>query len=148
MATYYGFSTQEIGLKTRLTEPGRDGGVAGITRPVPITKKFTLVDQNLVIRDLLNAFNIKQGDKVGQPAYGSTLWQFVFEPNNLTVLGQIEDEVRRIVNQDPRIILGSVYINNQENGILLELELAFTPFNNPVNLGILFDRNSGQASTV
>jgi hypothetical protein len=72
----------------------------------------------------------------------------VFEPNNLTILGQIEDEVRRIVNQDPRIILGSVYINNQENGILLELELAFTPFNNPVNLGILFDRNSGQASTV
>lgn len=148
MATYYGFSTQEIGLKTRLTEPGRDGGVAGITRPVPITKKFTLTDQNLVVRDLLNAFNIKQGDKVGQPAYGSSLWNYLFEPNNTTILDQIEDEVRRIINSDPRIILGSVYVNNQENGILLELEVAFTPFNNPVNLGILLDRNTGVASTV
>lgn len=148
MATYYGFSTQELSLLTRLTEPGKDGGVAGITRPVPITKKFTLTDQNLVVRDLLNAFNIKQGDKVGQPAYGSALWNFLFEPNNTTVLGQIENEVRRIIAQDPRIILGSVYINNQENGILLELELAFTPFNNPVNLAVLLDRSTGQASTV
>lgn len=148
MATYYGFSTQELTQKTRLTEPGKDGGVAGITRPVPITKKFTLTDQNLVIRDLLNAFNIKQGDKVGQPQYGSSLWNFLFEPNNTAVLGQIEDEVRRIIAADPRIILGSVYINNQENGILLELELAFTPFNNPINLGIILSRNTGLASTV
>ncbi|NBU53718.1 MAG: hypothetical protein EBS33_05025, partial [Alphaproteobacteria bacterium] len=124
MATYYGFSTQELGLLTRFTEPGKFGGVAGITRSVPITKKFTLTDENLIIRDLLNAFNIKQGDKVGQPAYGSTLWGFLFEPNSTIVLGQIEDEVRRIISQDPRIILGSVYINNQENGILLELEIA------------------------
>lgn len=148
MATYYGFSTQELTQKTRLTEPGKDGGVAGITRPVPITKKFTLTDQNLVIRDLLNAFNIKQGDKVGQPQYGSSLWNFLFEPNNTAVLGQIEDEVRRIIAADPRIILGSVYINNQENGILLELEIAFTPFNNPINLGIILSRNTGLASTV
>lgn len=148
MAIYYGFSTQEIGQMTSLTEPGKDGGVAGISKPVPITKKFTLTDQNLVVRDLLNAFNIRQGDKVGQPQYGCTLWNFVFEPNNLTVLGQIEDEVRRIVNSDPRIILNSVYLNNQENGVLIELELAFTPFNTPLDLGILLDRNSGVASTV
>lgn len=148
MSLYYGFSTQELNQKTRLTEPGKDGGVAGISKPVPITKKFTLVDENLVVRDLLNSFNIKQGDKVGQPAYGSALWNFVFEPNSLTVLGQIEDEVRRIISQDPRIILNSVYLNNQENGVLIELEVAFTPFNNPLNLGILLDRNSGVASAV
>jgi hypothetical protein len=53
MATYYGFSTQEIELKTRLTEPGKDGGVAGITRPVPITKKFTLVDHNLCLNQII-----------------------------------------------------------------------------------------------
>ena len=42
-------------------------------------KKFTLVDFELIKRDLLNAFNIRQGELVGRPAYGTSIWDFVFE---------------------------------------------------------------------
>jgi hypothetical protein len=35
-------------------------------------KKFTLTDGELVKRDLLNAFNIRQGTLPGRPDYGST----------------------------------------------------------------------------
>ena len=42
-------------------------------------KKFTLVDFELIKRDLLNAFNIQQGQLVGRPGYGTVIWNYVFE---------------------------------------------------------------------
>ena len=38
-------------------------------------KKFTLLDYELIKRDLLNAFNIRQGELVGRPDYGTALWR-------------------------------------------------------------------------
>ena len=37
-------------------------------------KKFTLIDAELIKRDLLNAFNIRQGQLPGRPSYGTVLW--------------------------------------------------------------------------
>ena len=42
-------------------------------------KKFTLTDFALVKRDLLNAFNIRPGELVGRPTYGTNLWDYVFD---------------------------------------------------------------------
>ena len=42
-------------------------------------KQFTLVDDDLIKRDLLNAFNIRQGELVGRPGYGTIIWSFLFE---------------------------------------------------------------------
>ena len=82
MPQYIGFSTQGANKpKTTNLPTGVDGGVGGILRPVNTGKKFTLVDQQLVLQDFINALNIHQGQKVGQPEYGTTLWSFVFEPN-------------------------------------------------------------------
>jgi hypothetical protein len=36
-------------------------------------KKFTLLDFELIKRDLLNAFNIRQGQLVGRPGYGTVI---------------------------------------------------------------------------
>jgi phage baseplate assembly protein W len=98
-----------------------------------------------VIRDLLNALNIQQGTKVGQPGYGTTLWSFVFEPNTLDVQQQLESEIRRVASLDPRIDLNSVKAFPQENGILLEVEMAIAPFNNALQLSVFFDANTSRA---
>ena len=42
-------------------------------------KKFTLTDFDLIQRDLLNAFNIRQGQLPGRPGYGTTMYSFLFE---------------------------------------------------------------------
>jgi phage baseplate assembly protein W len=42
-------------------------------------KQFTAVDYNLIKIDLLNAFNIRQGEVVGRPGYGTLLWNYIFE---------------------------------------------------------------------
>ena len=69
MPIYNGFSTQNVNQPLSLVRAGVYGGIGTTTVQPRIGKKFALSDQNLVIRDLLNALSIKQGDKVGQPTY-------------------------------------------------------------------------------
>lgn len=147
MPNYIGFSTINA-TKPRSTNlnPGKSGGTGSMVQPIIYGKKFRLVDEKLVIQDFINALNIQQGQKVGQPGYGTSLWSFVFEPNTTDVRTQLENEVRRVANQDPRMILNSVKTFPQENGILIELEMAVAPFNNAQTLGIFFNNSTNTAS--
>lgn len=147
MATYIGFSTQEVNQRRSLTQYGQDG-VGTITQQPKIGKKFRLVDDQLVLRDFINAFNIKQGDKVGQPDYGTTIWDYVFDPNVAEITGSIEEEVRRIASQDSRIVLNEVTAYTWDNGILIEIQMNFQPFNNLFDFGLYLDRESGIARAV
>jgi phage baseplate assembly protein W len=146
MYTYTGFSTQEIDQTrtvnrySNIIQPG-----ASLRQP-KIGKKFRLVDEQLVLRDFINAFNIRQGEKVGQPDYGTIIWDFVFDPNVDEVIQNIEQEVRRVASLDSRIIVNTVNAYSWENGILIEVQMTFQPFNNPVQFGFLLDRNSTSAT--
>jgi phage baseplate assembly protein W len=113
--------------------------------PYNIGNQFGLVDTPLVIQDFVNALNIRQGTKVGNPSYGTTLWSFVFEPNTADVQFQLENEIRRVANQDPRLIINTVRAYPQENGILLEVELAISPFNQANLLSVFFNSSTNQA---
>ena len=147
MSTYNGFSTIDANKpKTTTTQPGVDGGVGGIVQPIVLGKKFRLVDAPLVIRDFVNALNIPKGQKVGQPEYGTTIWSYIFEPNNADTQFALEDEIRRIANSDPRLILNTVKSYVQDNGILLEVELAVAPFNSATTLNLFFDSQINQAT--
>ena len=130
MATYIGFSTQNVG-KSQTTNAlsGRDGGPGGIRQSIVWGKKFKLVDTKLVVQDLINAMNIRKGTKVGQPGYGTSLWDYVFDTNTQAVRAQIENEVRRLARLDPRIVLNSVAIYSNSNGVLIELQMAVAPMN-------------------
>lgn len=147
MPNYIGFSTINANKSKSTTLPaGLDGGTGSTIRPVIVGKKFRLVDQPLVIQDFVNALNIRRGEKVGKPQYGTTLWDFVFEPNTRDTQFQLEDEIRRVAKQDPRLILNSVKAYPQDNGILLEVELAISPFNQAQLLSVFFDNSSNTAT--
>lgn len=143
MPTYVGFSTKNVCQPRTVLRPGVGGGVGDITNSLRLGKKFRLGDENLVIQDLINALGIRQGDKVGQPGYGTTLWSFIFEPNTPDLRNQVENEIRRIASQDPRIIINTIAVFEQENGILIELEFAVTPWNNATQLGLFLNRFDG-----
>ena len=147
MAQYSGFSTINANTpKTTNAPPGIDGGVGSITNPVIPGKKFKLTDENLVVQDLVNSLNIRQGEKVGQPDYGTTLWNFVFEPNTPDVQLSLENEISRIVSLDPRIVLNYVRAYPQDNGILLEVEIAIQPFNEATMLSVFLDATTNKAA--
>jgi phage baseplate assembly protein W len=147
MAIYTGFSTQNYDSQRQASSvtQGTDSGSGSFAKPSFVGRKFTSYDEDIVIQDLINAFNIPQGSKPGNPSYGTTLWGFIFEPNDVTTQGLIEDEVRRLGSLDPRIALNTITMYPQDNGILLEVEFAVVPFNNVRALQILFDQGTNKA---
>lgn len=146
MPTYIGFSTINANKpKTTNLPTGSAGGVGGIRRGIVYGKKFRMVDEQLVVQDFINALNITKGTKVGQPGYGTTLWSFVFEPNTKDVQEALQVEVRRVASLDPRMQLDYVKAYPQENGILIEIQMAITPYNSPFTLNIFFNQGLNRA---
>ena len=103
-------------------------------------KKFTLVDSELIKRDLLNAFKITQGQLPGRPGYGTILWSYLFENQDQTTMSKIISEVQRVAGGDPRVNLIDTQIFPQENGVLIQLEIQFAPNTNAQLLSVFFDQ--------
>jgi len=146
MVAYKGFSTINANTpKSTNLQTGPAGGTGSVVNPYNVGNKFGLVDGPLVMQDLVNALNIRQGEKVGKPSYGTTLWSFVFEPNTADVQFQLENEIRRVAGQDPRLVINTVRAYPQDNGILLEVELAIAPFNQATLLSVFFNSSTNTA---
>ena len=111
-------------------------------------KKFTLTDFALIQRDLLNAFNIRQGELPGRPGYGTVLYDYVFENQVEQLQQQIRDEVQRVAGGDPRLIINDIQVFPQENGILIQLEIIIVNTTNAEILSIFFDEQTRNASYV
>jgi phage baseplate assembly protein W len=124
MATFIGFNTQDQ------------------------FKKFTLVDDALIKRDLLNALNIRQGQLVGRPGYGTALWDNLFENQTNETEAAITREIQRVAGGDPRLQISSVDVFPQENGMLIQLELTIVPSTDAERLSIFFDQQTRTASYI
>ena len=111
-------------------------------------KKFTLVDFELIKRDLLNAFNIRQGELVGKPQYGTTIWDFVFENQLQQTERALTAEIQRVAGGDPRLFVESIELFPQQNGILIQLEISVVPSTDAERLSIFFDQTQRRASYV
>jgi len=149
MATYLGFSTQNAcAPRTTNMSSGSAGGPGGIRQGISWGNKFSLTDAELVVQNLVNALNIRLGTKVGQPGYGTRLWDFIFEPNSATTQSEIENEIKRLANQDPRLQLAELVAYPFENGILIELQCAVLPFNQPLAAKISLNTATERATLV
>ncbi len=141
MTRFIGFSTVQ-GCQAPRTNPAATGNDLGVV----FGNKFRLTDQELVVRDLINALNIRQGTKVGQPGYGTSIWDLLFEPNTNILQEELEAELRRVAAEDPRIIFNQARVFRNNNVVVAELQLAVRPFNDPFIANIELDINTNTAS--
>ena len=111
-------------------------------------KKFTLLDEALVKRDLLNGLNIRQGQLPGRPQFGTTLWDNLFENQSPELVTATENEIQRVAGYDPRIQISEVQVFPQENGILIQVQLAIVPSTTAQQLSIFFNQQQRRASYV
>ena len=111
-------------------------------------KKFTLLDEALVKRDLLNGLNIRQGQLPGRPQFGTTMWDNLFENQSPELVTAIENEIQRVAGYDPRIQISEVQVFPQENGILIQVQLAIVPNTTAQQLSIFFNQQQRRASYV
>lgn len=111
-------------------------------------KSFTLVDYELVKQDLINALNIRQGQVVGIPSYGTTIWSYLFENQTLDTERAITAEIQRVCAQDPRLYVKSMQLFPQENGMVIQMEVAVVPSTVTQLLTVFFDQISRRATYV
>lgn len=111
-------------------------------------KKFTAVDFDLIKIDLLNAFNIRQGELPGRPGYGTVLWNYLFENQTTETLDAIYQEIQRVCAGDPRLFVSGIQVFPQQNGILIQLGLAVVPSTTAQQFSLFFDQQQRRATYV
>jgi len=105
------------------------------------TKKFGMQDFELIKRDLMNSFLIREGTVPGRPDLGTKIWSFIFEPSIDEVRFEIKQEVERIIKTDPRLKLDEVFVSYDHNVVIIEAVVSLMPNYDPIRLAFTFDRN-------
>lgn len=99
-------------------------------------------DINLVKQDLINHFYIRKGEKLENPAFGTIIWDMLFEPMTPQTKKLIADDVQAIVNYDPRMQVNSVSITSTDMGIQIAVNLTYLPFNVNEQMTLNFDKTN------
>jgi phage baseplate assembly protein W len=112
----------------------------GFTTLDRVKAPFTVTDQELIKRDLLNEFYTKKGERVMRPNFGSIIWDILMDPNDETLVSRIKEDIRRIVAKEPRVELLDLIIYVADHAISAEVVLKYLPFNNAESLYLLFEK--------
>jgi phage baseplate assembly protein W len=132
----------------------REGGAAA-TRSVPNTvyrglstvnpenDGFRLYDVAIIKQDLINHFNIRQGEKLENPEFGTIIWEVLYEPLTEALKQVIIEDVETIINSDPRVAVDRVIVDDYFNGLQIECVLTFLDYNISEQLRFQFDEANG-----
>jgi phage baseplate assembly protein W len=102
-----------------------------------IKNNFKLYDIELVKRDLMNHFYIRKGEKLENPNFGTIIWDMLFENFTSEVRRLITEDVEQIINYDPRVKVNALTIDSTDQGIRIQADVVYLPFN--VNERMTFD---------
>ena len=111
-------------------------------------KRFRLTDFELVKRDLQNHFNIRKGEKLMNPEFGTIIWDMLFEPLNEESKTTIIQDIKRIVANDPRIAAQNVIVTQYDRGLQIELDLIYIQTNHTAKLAVQFDQQMIQNNSM
>lgn len=105
-------------------------------------KKFRLTDFELVKQDLQNHFNIRKGEKLMNPDFGTVIWDMLFEPLTEETKNIVMQDIKRIVGNDPRIAAQNVIVTQFDRGLQIELDLLYISTNQVQTLALSFDQQA------
>lgn len=123
MAMYRGFSTLE-----------------GTFAPTKLT------NTSLIKRDILNHFRIRQGEKLSNPGFGSSVQDLIMEPLTVEIKNLLVEEITRIIKSDPRVLLAGLIVSEYSNGIQAEVNLTYVQSNQSETLLFNFNNQDGTIS--
>jgi phage baseplate assembly protein W len=103
---------------------------------------YKLYDIELVKRDLLNHFYIRKGEKLENPTFGTIIWDMLFENFTSEVRRLITEDVEQIINYDPRVKVNTLTIDSTDQGIRIQADIVYLPFNVNERMTFDFDRTN------
>ena len=110
------------------------------------TENFALFDFALIKQDLFNHFYVRQGERLMNPAYGTIIWDLIFEPLTPEIQNIILQNVNEIFNSDPRIKAKSIVITPYDTGLEIHCTLEYLLYNIQEQLQLKFDQANGLAA--
>lgn len=112
----------------------------GFTTLDRVKAPFTITDQELIKRDLMNEFYTKLGERVMRPNFGSIIWDLLMDPNDGDLVSAVTDDIKRIVSKEKRVeyINSTVYVT--DHSVSADVELRYLPFNTAESLYLLFEK--------
>ena len=105
-------------------------------------RNYKIYDIDLVKQDLINHFYIRKGEKLENPEFGTVIWDMLFEQFTEDVKRIIAKDVEDIVNYDPRMIVNQVTVDSTDQGIRIEADITYIPFNINEIITFNFDKNN------
>lgn len=106
------------------------------------TRNYKLYDIDLVKQDLINHFYIRKGEKLENPDFGTVIWDMLFEQFTDDVKQIIAKDVEAIINYDPRIAVNEIQIDSTDQGIRIQADIVYVPFNINERMTFNFDKNN------
>lgn len=103
-------------------------------------KKYSVTDFQLAKQDMINHFEIRRGEKLMNPTFGSIIWDMLFEPLTEDTKQIITNDITRIVSYDPRLAVQQVAVTEQDTGFLIEIILSYIPTDQTDTIALNFDR--------
>lgn len=103
-------------------------------------KKYSVTDFQLAKQDMINHFEIRRGEKLMNPTFGSIIWDMLFEPLTEDTKQIITNDITKIVSYDPRLAVQQVAVTEQDTGFLIEIILSYIPTDQTDTISLNFDR--------
>lgn len=104
---------------------------------------YTLVDQELVKRDLLNELSTRRGSRLMKPLYGSDLHLYLGEPNTPETIETVSDIIREIFTREPRIELETLHVVVDHHSIEIQASVIYTPWDTSETLYFEYTNKTG-----
>jgi phage baseplate assembly protein W len=110
-------------------------------------KKYRLTDFELAKQDMINHFEIRKGEKLMNPNFGSIIWDLLFEPLTEDTKQIITGDITRIVGYDPRLAVQQVAVTEQDTGFLIEIIVSYILTDQTDTIALNFDRANNRLIT-
>jgi len=90
-------------------------------------KEFAISDVELVKLDLLNHIFTRRGSRVMMPTFGTVIPDLVFEPLDALTTEMLEDELRKVIDFDPRveIVKFQLVVDEDAHSVALDAQLFY-----------------------
>lgn len=103
---------------------------------------YGISDNDLIIQDLLNNFNIRKGEKLMNPEFGCIIWDRMFDPLTTGLKDEILTNIQNIISNDPRlnVVSGATIQESPDgHGLILVCTLSFANTDQTTTLTLKFD---------
>ena len=137
------YKTIKVASQKQSKPPVKQKAYRGFSTVNAENTSFQQFDVALIKQNLLNHFNIRQGEKVSDPTFGCIIWDAIFEPLTTELKDAITTNVTNIVNYDPRTRASSVQVSEFESGLQIECTITDLDYNISEQLRLQFDKNVG-----